>query len=120
MRSRSDSRCRDGSSSRGPRGGATPDPKKRSGRARFEDLADVDAVVAQPVGYATEVVVPLAVAQQRPLHLLAAPVEPRHHRPYGNRGNVWFISYGYEDGKPDIEEQYMLPFLPTVGVNFTF
>jgi hypothetical protein len=38
----------------------------------------------------------------------------------GNRGNVWFISYGYEDGKPDIEEQYMLPFLPTMGVNFTF
>jgi hypothetical protein len=37
-----------------------------------------------------------------------------------NRGNVWFISYEYENGKPVIEEQYMLPMLPTVGVNFTF
>ena len=38
----------------------------------------------------------------------------------GNRGNVWFISYDYENGKPEIKEQYMLPLLPTVGVNFTF
>jgi hypothetical protein len=38
----------------------------------------------------------------------------------GNRGNVWFISYEYENGKPVIDEQYMLPLLPTVGVNFTF
>jgi outer membrane receptor protein involved in Fe transport len=38
----------------------------------------------------------------------------------GNRGNVWFVSYEYENGKPLIEEQYMLPLLPTLGVNFTF
>jgi len=38
----------------------------------------------------------------------------------GNRGNVWFISYEYENGKPIIEEQYMLPILPTIGANFTF
>jgi hypothetical protein len=37
-----------------------------------------------------------------------------------NRGNVWFISYEYENGKAIIEEQYMLPLLPTIGVNFTF
>ena len=38
----------------------------------------------------------------------------------GNRGNVWFISYDYENGKSEIKEQYMLPLLPTLGVNFTF
>ncbi len=38
----------------------------------------------------------------------------------GNRKNVWFIQYDYENGKPDIEEVNMLPILPTVGVNFNF
>jgi len=37
-----------------------------------------------------------------------------------NRGNVWFISYDYENGVPEIEEQYMLPILPTLGANITF
>jgi len=38
----------------------------------------------------------------------------------GNRGNVWFINYNYNDGKAQIEEEYMLPLLPTLGVNFRF
>ncbi len=38
----------------------------------------------------------------------------------GNRKNVWFASYNYTNGVPDYEEQYMFPFLPTVGVNFEF
>ena len=38
----------------------------------------------------------------------------------GNRKNVWFIDYNYEDGKPDIEEIYMMPLLPTLGFNINF
>jgi len=38
----------------------------------------------------------------------------------GNRGNVWFATYDYKDGKPNPEEQYMFPLLPTVGVNIRF
>ena len=37
-----------------------------------------------------------------------------------NRGNVWFISYEYENGIPEIKEQYMLPILPTFGANIRF
>jgi hypothetical protein len=37
-----------------------------------------------------------------------------------NRGNVWFINYEYENGKPEISEQYMLPILPTLGANIRF
>ncbi len=37
-----------------------------------------------------------------------------------NRGNVWFISYDYENGVPEIKEQYMLPVLPTIGANIKF
>jgi len=38
----------------------------------------------------------------------------------GNRKNVWFVNYEYENGIPDVEEQYMLPLLPTVGIKFKF
>ena len=38
----------------------------------------------------------------------------------GNRKNVWFVDYTYDWGLPDVEEQYMLPILPTLGVNFNF
>ncbi|RMH62389.1 MAG: TonB-dependent receptor [Calditrichaeota bacterium] len=38
----------------------------------------------------------------------------------GNRGNVWFATYDFVDGKPVIDEQYMFPILPTLGVNIEF
>lgn len=38
----------------------------------------------------------------------------------GNRKNVWFIDYEYNNGIPDIKETNMFPILPTIGVNFTF
>ena len=38
----------------------------------------------------------------------------------GNRKNVWFITYDYEDGIPDVDEQSMFPLLPTIGINFRF
>ena len=38
----------------------------------------------------------------------------------GNRGNVWFATYDYKDGKPNPDEQYMFPLLPTIGVNIRF
>ncbi|MBT7863047.1 MAG: TonB-dependent receptor [Gemmatimonadetes bacterium] len=38
----------------------------------------------------------------------------------GNRANVWFIDYDFDDGVPDIEVVSMFPVLPTFGVTFTF
>ncbi len=38
----------------------------------------------------------------------------------GNRRNVWFVNYDYDNGKPDFEEIYMLPILPTLGMNVHF
>lgn len=40
----------------------------------------------------------------------------------GDRGNVWFANYGFDEGslEPELEEQYMFPLLPTIGVNFEF
>jgi len=38
----------------------------------------------------------------------------------GNRKNVWFANYEYENGRPSVKEQYMLPMLPTLGVNINF
>ncbi|MCB0284340.1 MAG: TonB-dependent receptor [Calditrichaeota bacterium] len=38
----------------------------------------------------------------------------------GNRQNVWFATYGFKDFTPELEEQYMFPLLPTIGVNFEF
>ncbi len=38
----------------------------------------------------------------------------------GNRKNVWFATYDFVDDAPSLEEQYMFPFLPTLGVNFEF
>jgi len=51
----------------------------------------------------------------------------------GNRKNVWFATYGFDTDsitkpepgeipqlKPELEEQYMFPLLPTIGVNFEF
>jgi len=38
----------------------------------------------------------------------------------GQRKNVWFVSYNYENGIPEIEERYMLPLLPTLGVTMKF
>lgn len=38
----------------------------------------------------------------------------------GNRKNVWFVQYDNKDGQPDIDEQHMIPILPTIGVNFKF
>jgi len=38
----------------------------------------------------------------------------------GNRKNVWFVNYEYENGIPEVEEQHMLPLLPTLGIKFKF
>ncbi len=38
----------------------------------------------------------------------------------GNRGNVWFATYDYTNGQPNLDEQYMFPLLPTIGVNVNF
>ncbi len=38
----------------------------------------------------------------------------------GNRSNVWFATYDFEDGQPTLAEQYMFPLLPTIGVNVEF
>lgn len=38
----------------------------------------------------------------------------------GNRKNVWFLNYEFNDSVPNIDEQYMLPILPTLGVNIKF
>jgi len=38
----------------------------------------------------------------------------------GNRSNVWFVNYEYSNGLPDVEEQYMLPLLPTLGIKMKF
>jgi CarboxypepD_reg-like domain/TonB-dependent Receptor Plug Domain len=39
----------------------------------------------------------------------------------GNRRNVWFARYNFDkDFKPGVEEQYMFPLLPTIGINFEF
>ena len=38
----------------------------------------------------------------------------------GNRKNVWFVNYEYENGIPEVEEQYMLPLLPTLGIKMKF
>jgi hypothetical protein len=38
----------------------------------------------------------------------------------GNRRNVWFVNYDFNDGMPDPNEQYMFPVLPTIGFNFEF
>ncbi len=38
----------------------------------------------------------------------------------GNRKNVWFFNYDYEDGLPDTDATGMLPRLPTIGFNFEF
>ncbi|MBN2013411.1 TonB-dependent receptor [candidate division KSB1 bacterium] len=38
----------------------------------------------------------------------------------GNRKNVWFVNYDYENGIPEIEANHMLPLLPTLGVNVKF
>ena len=38
----------------------------------------------------------------------------------GNRKNVWFVNYEYSNGIPNVEEQNMLPILPTLGVNVKF
>jgi hypothetical protein len=38
----------------------------------------------------------------------------------GNRANVWFIDYDFNDGAPDVEVVNMFPLLPTLGVTFTF
>ncbi len=38
----------------------------------------------------------------------------------GNRKNVWFVDYQYENGIPDAEEIYMIPLLPTLGINIKF
>ena len=38
----------------------------------------------------------------------------------GNRANVWFIDYDFNNGAPDIEVVNMFPLLPTLGVTFTF
>jgi len=38
----------------------------------------------------------------------------------GNRKNVWFVNYEYTDGIPDLKEQYMLPLLPTLGINIKY
>ncbi len=38
----------------------------------------------------------------------------------GNRRNVWFVDYDYDNGVPDFEEIYMLPILPTIGFNIRF
>ncbi|MBT3346728.1 MAG: TonB-dependent receptor [Gemmatimonadetes bacterium] len=38
----------------------------------------------------------------------------------GNRSNVWFVDYDYQNNLPDIEAVSMFPMLPTIGVNLTF
>jgi len=38
----------------------------------------------------------------------------------GNRKNVWFIDYVYKSGIPDVDEQYMFPLVPTLGINIKF
>ncbi len=38
----------------------------------------------------------------------------------GNRKNIWFIQYDYQNGQSDVSTQSMFPFLPTIGVNFEF
>ena len=38
----------------------------------------------------------------------------------GNRANVWFIDYDFNNGVPDVEIVNMFPVLPTFGVTFTF
>ena len=38
----------------------------------------------------------------------------------GNRRNLWFPSYEYEDGKPSVSENNMLPLLPSLGVKIEF
>lgn len=38
----------------------------------------------------------------------------------GNRSNVWFATYEFEDLAPTFKEQYMFPLLPTIGVNIEF
>ncbi len=38
----------------------------------------------------------------------------------GNRGNPWFVDYGFRNNLPDVDTISMLPVLPTIGVNFTF
>ncbi len=38
----------------------------------------------------------------------------------GNRKNVWFVDYDFDNGNSDISTVNMFPILPTVGVNFTF
>lgn len=38
----------------------------------------------------------------------------------GNRRNVWFIDYQFDNNRPDISAARMFPVLPTIGVTFTF
>jgi hypothetical protein len=38
----------------------------------------------------------------------------------GNRKNVWFIEYEYNNGISDINTVNMFPVLPTIGINFKF
>jgi len=38
----------------------------------------------------------------------------------GNRKNVWFPNYEYENGKPSVNENHMLPLLPSLGVKIEF
>ena len=38
----------------------------------------------------------------------------------GNRSNVWFAEYEFNNGLPKVQPQYMFPILPTIGVTFTF
>ncbi|MCK5078011.1 MAG: hypothetical protein KAR38_16630, partial [Calditrichia bacterium] len=38
----------------------------------------------------------------------------------GNRKNIWFIDYQYEESESNIETIGMFPRLPTIGVNFYF
>jgi hypothetical protein len=38
----------------------------------------------------------------------------------GNRKNVWFVEYEYAWGVPSVDENFMFPVLPTVGITFKF
>ena len=38
----------------------------------------------------------------------------------GDRRNVWFVNYEYEEGLPEVDEVHMFPRLPTLGANFEF
>ncbi len=38
----------------------------------------------------------------------------------GNRKNIWFATYDFEDGEPTLEEQNMFPILPTIGITMEF